>query len=182
MFSYYNISMNFPTIIYKRSNKNRTLKEIDVLNRLQWFALNNNYGADSYGNIVKSYRFKREPKLLDIGNANVREDIEKELLKIDPNAGEYMAPNEQYSGFRYNTKYHEQVKQIFGNDYDGTIIDEKQLQGNRKYPKEELEGPTEIVLWTKLDDLLEEMPNTKGGRKKRTKRRRKYSKKNNQIF
>lgn len=93
-----------------------------------------------------------------------------------------MAPNEQYSGFTYNTKYHEKVKQIFGNDYDGTIIDDMQLQGNRKYSVEELEGPTEIVLWTKLDDLLEEVPNKKGGRKKRTKRRRKYSIKNKQIF
>lgn len=172
-----NSNITYPSIIYKRSNKNRTLKEMDALNRLQWFALNNNYGADSYGNIVKSYRFKREPKLLDIGNANVREEIEKEILKIDPNANSYMDPNEQYSGLTYNTKYHEKVKQIFGNDYDGTIIDETQLQGNSKYPVEELEGPTEIVIWKNFDDLLEEIPTAKGGRKKRkyTIKKRKYT-------
>ncbi len=170
-----NSNITYPRVIYKRSNKNRTLKELDKLKRIQWFALTNNYGADSYGDIVKSYRFKREPKLLDIGNANVRENIEKEIIKIDSNAGEYMYPNEQYSGLTFNRKYHEKVKQIYGNDYDGTIIDETQLHGNRKYSREDLEGPTEIVLWTKLDNLLEEIPNAKGGRKKRTKRRRKYS-------
>ena len=47
-----NSNITYPSIIYKRSNKNRTLKEMDALNRLQWFALNNNYGADSYGNIA----------------------------------------------------------------------------------------------------------------------------------
>ena len=44
-------------------------------------------------------------------------------------------------------------------DADGTIIDQDQLRGNKKYPISDLEDPSEIVIWKDYDDLLEELPN-----------------------
>jgi hypothetical protein len=142
---------------------------------LQWFALSKNYGE--YGNISKSYKFKRTPKLLNIGNADVRIAIENKILETtsDPNLIAYLDPNEQYSGGPYNKKYHELVKNTFGDEYDGTIIDEKQLKGNYKYSKEDMEGPTEIVIWKDFDNLLKEQSNE--SRKRITKRKRKYKNK-----
>ena len=69
----------------------------------------------------------------------------------------YCDPDQQYSGTSANTKYHNLVKHIFGQEYDGTIIDEEQLHGNTKYPISELEGPSEIVIWKDYTDLLEEI-------------------------
>ncbi len=161
--------MTYPSIIYKKFHK---YKPVSEMNGLQWFALENNYGDGTYGNITKSYRFKREPKLLNIGDADVRVEIEEEIKKTG--AGQdiinSLDPNEQYSGGPFNKKYHEIVKGRFINEYDGTIIDESQLKGNDKYSVEDLEGPTEIVIWRDFEDLLEEQ--SSGGKKKKTKKRK----------
>jgi hypothetical protein len=130
-----------------------------------------------YGDVTKSYRFKKNPKLLNIGDADVRVMIENEIEKYDPTMLKYCDPNQQYSGTSANTKYHNLVKHIFGQEYDGTIIDEEQLHGNTKYPISELEGPSEIVIWKDYNELLEELPNddiAKGINKSKssTKRRR----------
>ena len=147
--------MSNPPIIYKKFHKYRP---IDEFKGIQWFALTGDYGT-MYGDVTKSYRFKQNPKLLNIGDADVRVMIENEIEKYDPTMLKYCDPDQQYSGTSANTKYHNLVKHIFGQEYDGTIIDEEQLHGNTKYPISELEGPSEIVIWKDYDELLEELPN-----------------------
>ena len=156
--------MTYPSIIYKKFHKYKPLSE---MSGSQWFALENSYGDGTYGNITKTYRFKREPKLLNIGDADVRVEIEEEIKKTG--AGQdvinNLDPNTQYSGGPFNKKYHEIIKGRFINEYDGTIIDESQLKGNDKYSIEDLEGPTEIVIWSDFEDLLEEQ--SSGGKKRK---------------
>ena len=149
------------TIIYKQFNKYTSLEE---MNGLQWFALEKGYG-ESYGEIHKKYKFKRQPKLLDIGDGNIREMLEEQIEPYDKSILIYSDPNEQYSGGRSNTKYHIIVKKYFEEEYDGTIIDAKHLKNSNKYSKEDMEGASEIVLWKDFTELLEELPN--GGRKRK---------------
>jgi len=148
------------SMIYKKFAKYVPLNEMDGF---QWFALTPDYGT-TYGDISRKYRFKKEPKLLDIGDANVRSMIVKRILSDDPNSmiKKYSDPDEQYSGGKRNKLYHELVKQYFGNEYDGTIIDENHLEGNDEYSIEDLEGPSEIVLWHHYPELLEEIEQSGG--------------------
>jgi len=163
--------MSIPPIIYKQFRKYKPLHEMEGF---QWFALTPAYGT-SYGDITRSYKFKKTPKLLDIGDADIRVMVEDEIRKKDPSLVEYCEPDEQYSGTKANTKCHKLIKDIFEDEYDGTIINEKQLKGNDKYSIEDLEGPTEIVIWKDYDDLLEELQeDSVGGKltKRRTNKRR----------
>ena len=146
--------MSAPSIIYKKFHK---YKPIQDFKGHQWFALTDNYGADVYGAITKSYNFKKPPKLLDIGDADVRIMIENEIKKKDPNLVKYCHPDEQYSGTTGNKKCHSLIQDIFGEEYDGTIIDIDNLKSNSKYTINDLEGATEIVIWKDYTDLLEEI-------------------------
>ncbi len=47
----------------------------------------------------------------------------------------------------------------------------KGVKGNDTYGVEDMEGPTEIVIWKDFSNLLEEQP--EGSRKRTTKRKRK---------
>jgi hypothetical protein len=146
------------------------------MHNLQWFALKKEYGT-SYGDINKEYMFKKQPKLLDIGNADVRQMIEDTIEPQNKSILTYSDPDMQYSGGVANKKYHELVYQYFGDEYDGTFIDETDLKCNDKYSEEELSGPSEIVIWKDHNDLLEEL-NTTGGKKlKQQKRQTKRNKK-----
>ena len=146
--------MRAPSIIYKKFHK---YKPIQDFKGHQWFALTDNYGDDVYGAITKSYTFKKPPKLLDIGDADVRIMIEDEIKKKDPNLVKYCHPDEQYSGTTGNKKCHSLIQDIFGEEYDGTIIDIDNLKSNSKYTINDLEGATEIVIWKDYTDLLEEI-------------------------
>lgn len=146
--------MSAPSIIYKKFH---TYKPIQDFKGHQWFALTDNYGADVYGAITKSYTFKKPPKLLDIGDADVRIMIEDEIKKKDPELVKYCHPDEQYSGTTGNKKCHSLIQDIFGQEYDGTIIDIGNLKSNSKYTINDLEGATEIVIWKDYTDLLEEI-------------------------
>ena len=84
--------------------------------------------------------------------------IEDEVKKSDPKSVRTCHPDEQYSGTTANKKYHNLVKDIFGQEYDGTIIDGNNLKSNSKYSIDDLEGPSEIVIWKDYNDLLEEIP------------------------
>jgi hypothetical protein len=150
--------MSNPLIIYKQFHK---YKPVEDFSGHQWFALTKNYGTE-YGDISRRYQFRKEPKLLNIGDADLRVMIENEVNKRDPNLLVYCNPDEQYSGTKSNKKYHDILQNIFGEDYDGTIIDQNQLNGNKKYPISELEGPSEIVIWKDYDGLLEELPDDMG--------------------
>ena len=146
--------MSAPSIIYKKFHK---YKPIQDFKGHQWFALTDNYGADVYGAITKSYNFKKPPKLLDIGDADVRIMIEDEINKKHPELVRYCHPDEQYSGTTGNKKCHSLIQDIFGQEYDGTIIDIGNLKSNSKYTINDLEGATEIVIWKDYTDLLEEI-------------------------
>ena len=141
------------SIIYKQFN---SFIPLNKMTGLQWFALTKNYGT-SYGNIIQAYEFVRVPKLLNIGDGFIREQIEKIIGPKDPSILIYSDPDEQYSGGRSNKIYHELVRQYFGKDYDGTIIDSQNLKASDKYSQEDLEGPSEIVLWKEFDTLLREI-------------------------
>jgi hypothetical protein len=93
--------------------------------------------------------------------------LEEQIEPYDSSILVYSDPNEQYSGGRSNTKYHTIVKKYYEEEYDGTIINMKNLKGSKKYSIEDLEGASEIVLWKDFTELLEELPD--GGRKRKLK-------------
>jgi hypothetical protein len=159
-----------PSPIYKQFH---TYVPLDQMMGLQWFALQPNYGTE-YGPIHKSYRWIKTPKLLDIGNADIRAMIRDTIRTKDPMIVELSDPDEQYSGGASNKKYHLLVQQYFGDDYDGTIIDENHLHGNGEYSADDLAGPSEVVLWKNYDELLEE--NKSGGKTRKRRKTRKTQK------
>ena len=161
--------MIIPLHMYKRFHKYISLNE---MTGLQWFALTKSYGNDdTYGKIQKMYQVIREPKLLDIGNADVRTMIRQTIEPYDENIAKDSEPDEQYSGGLDNKKYHLLVQKYFGNEYDGTFIDETQLHGNDDYSVDDLEGPSEVVLWKNVDQLLREVET--GGKSRKTRRYKK---------
>ena len=95
--------------------------------------------------------------MLDIGDGTVREMIENFIKPHNVKIMDYSDPDEQYSGGRSNKIYHELVKKYFEKEYDGTIINELNLIPSNKYTKEDLEGPSEIVLWKDYAQLLKEL-------------------------
>jgi hypothetical protein len=142
------------SIIYKQFYKK--IIPLNEMSGLQWFALTKNYGT-SYGDLVQTYEFIQKPKLLDIGNGSIREKIEETILPYDSSILIYSDPDEQYSGGRSNKMYHELLKKYFEDSFDGTIIDENHLESGEKFSKEDLEGPSEIVLWKDFSLLLKEI-------------------------
>ena len=164
------------SIIYKKFKRYKPLNE---MKGLQWFALTDDYGTE-YGSITKKYKFKKDPKLLDIGDGNVREMIENFIKPHNLKIMEYSDPDEQYSGGVGNKNYHNLVQQYFGQEYDGTIINSNDLKESPKYSKETLEGATEIVLWKDFTELLEEVDENivTGGRRPNRSKKSKKSKKN----
>jgi hypothetical protein len=150
--------------IYK---KFATYVPLDEMHGIQWFALRENYGNETYGDISKKYRFKKAPRLLDIGDAEVRSMIVDTISPMDPKIVGLSDPDEQYSGGVGNRKYHELVKKYFGKEYDGTVIDAKHLVGNARYSVEDLEGASEMVLWDRHSELLSlvsDIPNSHKGK------------------
>ena len=133
--------------IYKRFQKNKIIN-VSEMNDNQWFALESNYGADSYGPIVYTYAFKEKPNLIDIGKMKNRKYLEKYIVEFAPEFEKISDPDNQYSGGSGNYKYHTYVKKYFGQDFDGTIIIEDEVDD------EDLEGPTEIVLWKNFSTLI----------------------------
>jgi hypothetical protein len=115
---------------------------------IQWFSLSSDYGAESYGPIVHTYTFKEKPNLLDIGKMKIRQEIEEYISRFEPEFKDISNPDYQYSGGKSNYKYHSIVKKYFCKEYDGTIIIDDEVDS------EELEGPTEIVLWKNFSKLI----------------------------
>ncbi len=146
------------SIIYKQFPDGKYFP-LDQLSPVKWFALKPEYGS-SYGPIQKTYRFIRDPKLLDIGNGNVRQMIVDTISPDHPEIVYLSDPNNQYSGGVTNKKYHDLVMRYFGDKYDGTIIDSENLTGNTTYPVDDLDGSTEVVIFDDFTKLLEELPET----------------------
>jgi hypothetical protein len=160
------------------------------MRNLEWFAITKDYGSDdTYGSFTKKYIFKKTPRLLDIGNGEIREKIEDTIMKVDPDSKilEYSDPDVQYSGGKYNERYHILVKKYFKDEYDGTIIDENHLKKGERYSTEDLEGPSEIVLWGNYTDLLDIVISSpkslkKGGKKGKKKNKKRKTRKNKRII
>jgi hypothetical protein len=150
--------MDAPSLtLHKQFHLYQSVEEMD---KLQWFALEADYGAEStYGSIHRVYKMKKEPKLLNIGDANIRIMIENRVRETEPYNVPFLHPNDQYAGGQSNKKYHNIVKPFFDQEYDGTIINAKELIGNDIYSEEDLDGATEVVLWHKHQEFLEEQPN-----------------------
>lgn len=162
-----------PSIIYKQFH---IYVPLDKMSGLQWFSLLANYG-ESYGNIHTKYMFIKQPKLLDIGNGDIRTMIRETIKPFDSSIDLLSDPDEQYSGTSSNKKYHALVQKYFGDEYDGTIIDENNLRGNKDYLEDDLAGPSEVVLWKNYDKLLEVNLLEKGGAKIPRKNTRKNTRK-----
>lgn len=128
-------------------------KKLQNLKGIQWFALSPDYGEE-YGKVTVAYEFKREPQLLDIGKKKVRKLIEEYIVQYEPGFRLISDPDYQYSGGDGNKKYHAMVEKYFGSRYDGTVIEEKNVDD------EDLEGATEIVLWGNLSSMLIEVSKT----------------------
>ena len=170
--------MIVPSQIYKRFHQYIPVNE---MTGLQWFALTKSYGSnDTYGTIQKTYQVIREPKLLDIGNADVRTMIRQTIEPYDASIAKYSNPDYQYSGGVDNKKYHLLVQKYFGNEYDGTFIDETQLHGNDDYSVDDLEGPSEMVLWKNIDEILREVKTGGKSKKRRLRKSKKRQRKQTQ--
>jgi hypothetical protein len=144
-------NINKGDFIYKRFHKVINVSDMDDL---QWFALSMDYGSDdTYGPIIYTYNFKEKPKLIDIGKMKNRIFIEN-IINLETNSAKFKFssdPNNQYSGGGYNSIYHSYLKKYFGDEFDGTIIIEEEVDN------EELEGPTEIVLWKNFNKLIKKL-------------------------
>jgi len=158
--------------VYKQFFK---YKPISEMSGLQWFALTPAYGKE-YGDVHVKYEFKRQPKLLDIGDGRIREMIEQKISGFVGDVHDILNPDEQYSGGPANKRYHTLVMKYFGDDYDGTIIDSANLKDGDKYTVDDLEGASEVVIWKDFDNILREVH--KGGKKKTKKKKKKKKKKN----
>jgi hypothetical protein len=78
----------------------------------------------------------------------IRQEIEEYISRFEPEFKDISNPDYQYSGGKSNYKYHSIVKKYFCKEYDGTIIIDDEVDS------EELEGPTEIVLWKNFSKLI----------------------------
>lgn len=147
-----------PNELYKQFHTGK-YTPVENMQGLQWFALVPNYGDESsYGNDHRKYKLKEIPKLLDLGNANVRKRIEKRIARENPLHLHFLNPNDQYAGGASNAKYHSIVQQYFGQEYDGTMLDSELIIENDTYKEVDLAGASEVVLWGRHNDLLEEVP------------------------
>jgi predicted TIM-barrel fold metal-dependent hydrolase len=84
-------------------------------------------------------------------NTKIRKLIENTIVKDYPEFKEISDPDFQYSGGKNNFKYHSYVKKYFSKDFDGTIIIDSEVDS------EDLEGPTEIVLWKNFNTLIKKL-------------------------
>jgi hypothetical protein len=128
------------TTIYKRFWYPKALC-LSNMNGIQWFSFESDYGKDVYGPIVHTYYVIDQPRLIDLGKMKTRMRIVSDLDGVVADIADLMDPDEQYSGGRANMKVHQVLKQLYGKQFDGTII--------KEVDHEDLEGPEEIVLWTK---------------------------------
>jgi hypothetical protein len=144
-------------LLYKRFHKNKKQSLTKMKGSIQWFALEKDYGSEDYGEILHSYKIKTDLKLLDLGKVNIRAQIQQDLLSYftdkDKKYIEHVIdPDEQYSGGKSNNHLHKMIMTVYGNQYDGTFIHELHCDD------EELEGATEIVLWSnKFTNLLQQI-------------------------
>ena len=117
---------------------------------VQWFALESDYGSDSYGPIVHTYVVKNQPRLINVGSDVIREEVRKRAADGEGRSlrKEFRA-DEQWSGGAGNHVFTNLVRKYFGREYDGTIV----VEGNPA-TDEENEGATEITLWRRFSEIV----------------------------
>lgn len=132
--------------IFRRDTNPEYLK-LSVLNEKDfiWFTPIND--GDFYGEYLGTYKLKRDISLLKLGSMVVR----KQIIKSHPELKGPLEPDFQYSGHASNRHVHELLFKIYGSKFDGTGIISDEVDD------EELEGPTEFVIWGDLTEILEEI-------------------------
>ena len=120
---------------------------------VQWFALESEYGADSYGPIVHTYVVKNQPRLINVGSDVIREEVRKRDAAGEGRSlhKEFNA-DEQWSGGAGNRTFTNLVCKYFVREYDGTIV----VEGSPA-TDEENEGATEITLWRRFSEIVREV-------------------------
>lgn len=141
--------------LYKRFGAGRELSLTAMKDKgdVQWFALESEYGAESYGPIVFTYVVKNQPRLINVGSDSVRQELKKraEIGEGRPLNKEFNA-DEQWSGGAGNHVFTNLVRKYFGREYDGTIV----VEGSPA-TDEENEGATEITLWRNFSQIVKKV-------------------------
>lgn len=138
--------------LYKRFAPDRvqSLTSMKKKGDVQWFALESDYGKDSYGPVVHTYVVKNRPRLINVGSDVIREEVKKRAATGEGRSldKEFRA-DEQWSGGAGNHVFTNLVHKYFGREYDGTIV----VEGNPA-TDEENQGATEIVLWRRFNEIV----------------------------
>ena len=163
--------------LYNQFHAFYTLAEMAIKNRPQWFAYTPAYG-DSYGPVGIRYRIKGKLRLLDLGNGKVRDSIINNISRVgtdqDAASIKFLCdPNNQFSSGVENRKLHDLLSKYYKKSHDGTRIDADKLKDGQLYSAEDMDGPSEVVIWKNFTKLLRQDNVTvkapSGGRKTRRK-------------
>tara|TARA_B110000914_G_C15407430_1_gene420148 strand:+ start:68 stop:502 length:435 start_codon:yes stop_codon:yes gene_type:complete len=137
--------LKYNAVLYRQTHLGKSTT-VSQLPNLSWFSPVYNYGQ-SYGPVITSYLPNKSLKLLNLGKMSVRLNI----IKKYPDLKKLLDPDEQYSGGKSNKKLHVKLRKYFQKKYAGTIIVDKLILEKDKYM---LEGPSEVVLWGKLSNII----------------------------
>lgn len=141
--------------LYRASDMTRP---VNKFNKITWYALTPNYG--SYGNITETYVLRKDVYLLNLGRYKARL-LTLECIPTEKQGDyeNYIDPDIQYSGGRANKIVHENIMKYFNSDkrhrnkqINGTYINEQNVDDD------DLEGPTEVVLFGPQEKLVKHIP------------------------
>lgn len=133
--------------MYRQSKSPQT--KVGMAKRyFQWFALAMDYGGDTYGPIISTWRVEKDLRLLDLSLLATRSKLAEEIMKdghfkISNAAADIkykLSFDYQYSGGAFNLEVHNLLLPILRkHGYDGTFVHDDLTD-------DEDGGATEIVL------------------------------------
>lgn len=140
--------------MFRRSYRPETSTALKRRGGFVWFALEPNYGANSYGPVLDTWTVRKPIRLLNIGSVQIRQAISS-LFGI-PFA--HLTCDEQYSGGGPNARFHKALAPILRSlGVHGTFISDTTSDLDCK-------GPTEVVLSaTQLHRLSRRTRSAHGG-------------------
>jgi hypothetical protein len=119
-------------LYHRKSHKNYELRR----NTFEWFALDTNYGSDTYGIFYDGYILTKDITLFDLGVKGARKFLMEKFQNVQDKED---LCDFQYSGGVPNKKFHNAIN-LFLKEYkfNGTFVTEE---------TDSLDcGPTEVVL------------------------------------